>query len=74
MSKSVHQLVLLANGELRIPDGTGPEGTTQVAHGHRTPDEQISIVMPANKNWILIELHVESEEVAPPSIASKIPS
>ena len=70
MTRSVHQLVVLANGELRIP----PQGPGQVAHGHRSPDEQIKIVVPANRTWVLVELEVEPEEAEPPSIASKIPT
>ena len=69
MNPTVHQLVVLANGELRIPDAKG-----QVTHGHRSPDHHIKIVMPANQNWLLVELEVEPEEVMPPSIASKIPT
>jgi hypothetical protein len=65
MKSSIRQFVVLANGELRIPEGAG-----QVAHGHRPPDEHIKIVIPANKNWVLVEVEVEAEEPAVPSIDS----
>jgi hypothetical protein len=62
------QLVVLANGEIRVPESTG-----LVAHGHRDADQQIKIVMPANRNWVLVEVEVDGEEPVPPSIASKMP-
>ena len=67
MKPTVHQLVVLANGFAFL-------GTSQVGHGHRSPDHHVKIVMPANKNWLLVQLDVESEVVMPPSIASKIPT
>jgi hypothetical protein len=68
MSKAVQQLVVMADGELRIPAGG------QVAHGHRTPDEHIKIVVPANKRWLLVEVEVEVEEARPPGFAGLIQS
>jgi hypothetical protein len=63
MKKTVQQLVVMANGEVRIPTGG------QVTHGHRPPDEHIKIVVPANKRWLLVEVEVETEEARPPGIA-----
>ena len=68
MKTVVHQVVVMANGDVRIP-----EGTSEVGHGHRSPDTQVKIAMPANKSWILVEVEVELEEVESPSIASKLP-
>jgi hypothetical protein len=62
MKTAVRQLVVMANGEVRIPPSTG-----EVAHGHRPPDERIKIVMPADKRWLLVELEVEFEEVETPA-------
>jgi hypothetical protein len=55
--KAVQQLVVMANGEVRVP----PMGSA-VAHGHHAPDEHITIVMPPGKNWILVEVEVQLEE------------
>jgi hypothetical protein len=68
MKTTIRQLVVMANGEVRIPPSTG-----EVAHGHRSPDERIKIVMPANKRWILVELEIESEEVEPSAIGTWAP-
>jgi hypothetical protein len=57
MKRVVHQLVVLADGEIRLPPEGGP-----VTHGHRSPDHQITIEMPANKKWLLVEMQVEVEE------------
>jgi hypothetical protein len=54
---AVQQLVVMADGEVRIP----PMGS-EVAHGHHVPDERITIVMPAGKNWLLVEVEVQQEE------------
>ena len=67
MKKAIQQLVVMANGEVRIPTGG------EVAHGHRLPDEHIKIVVPAGKRWLLIEVEVELEEAWPASIAGLIP-
>lgn len=66
MSKktAVRQLVVMADGELRIPAGG------QVAHGHRPPDEHIKIVVPASKRWVLVEVEVEIDQAPPPAIAA----
>lgn len=61
MSTSVRQLVVMADGEVRIPPRT-----SEVAHGHRAPDQHLKIVMPAGQRWLLVELEVEIEEPAPP--------
>jgi hypothetical protein len=61
MSTAVRQLVVMANGEVRLPPGTA-----QVAHGHVSPDERLKIVMPAGKRWLLVELEVESAEAEAP--------
>ena len=45
MKKVVQQLVVLGTGEVRLPQGTG-----EVAHGHRSPDQHISIVMPPRRS------------------------
>ena len=54
--KHVQQLVVMASGEVRVP----PMGSN-VAHGHRPPDQHLKIVMPANKPWILLEVDVQVE-------------
>jgi hypothetical protein len=56
MKTATQQLVVMANGEVRIPP------TTEIAHGHRVPDERVKIVMPASKAWLLVEVEVELEE------------
>ncbi len=61
MKTSVRQLVVMADGEVRIPPSTG-----EVAHGHVLPDERLKLVMPATKRWLLVELEVELEEAEPP--------
>jgi hypothetical protein len=67
MTVAVHQLVVLANGDVRIP----PSGTGQVAHGHRTPDGIVKIVVPASKNWVLVQLEIEVDHGnAPSSLAN----
>jgi hypothetical protein len=66
MKKAVQQLVVMASGEVRIPDGG------QVAHGHRPPDQHIKIVVPAGKRWLLVEVEVEIEEAPPSPIAGVI--
>ena len=58
----VRQLVVMADGDVRIPPSTG-----EVAHGHVSSDERIKIVMPAGKRWLLVELEVEFEEAEAPS-------
>ena len=68
MKATVRQLVVMANGEVRIPPDTG-----KVAHGHRPPDERIKIVVPADKPWLLVELEVESEEAELPVIGTGLP-
>jgi hypothetical protein len=68
MKKVIQQVVVMANGEVRIP----PEGN--VAHGHVPPDEHIKIKMPANKLWILVEVEVDLEQAEEPGIARLIPS
>lgn len=60
MTTTVRQLVVMANGEVRIPPST-----SEVAHGHVPPDERLKIVMPASKRWLLVELEVELEEAEP---------
>lgn len=69
MKTAVQQLVVMANGEVRIPPSTA-----EVAHGHRPPDERIKIVVPANKPWLLVELEVELEEIESPGIKARTPS
>jgi hypothetical protein len=44
----------MADGDVRIPIDM-----SSVAHGHRAPDQVVTIVMPAQKNWLLIELEVQ---------------
>jgi hypothetical protein len=58
MTVTARQLVVLANGEVRIPDAA-----SQVAHGHRAPDEVVKIVVPAGKSWVLVEVQIEAERV-----------
>ena len=58
MKKVVHQLVVLGTGEVRLPEGTG-----KVAHGHRSPDQHVTIVLPPKKNWLLVELQIEVEDL-----------
>jgi hypothetical protein len=55
--KTVQQLVVMANGEVRVP----PMGS-EVAHGHHAPDEHIKIVMPANRPWLLLEVEVQLDD------------
>jgi hypothetical protein len=62
MTTAVRQLVVMPNGELRIPPLM-----SEVAHGHVSPDERLRIVMPADKRWLLVELEIEVEETAPTS-------
>jgi hypothetical protein len=62
MSTAVRQIVVMADGEVRIPPSTG-----EVAHGHVSPDERIKIVVPANKRWVLVELELEFDEAETPS-------
>jgi hypothetical protein len=69
MKTVVKQLVVMGNGELRIP-----EGTSQVGHGHRSPDRQIKITMPANTISLLVEVEIELEEVESTGIGSRLPS
>lgn len=59
---SFQHLVVMASGEVRVP----PMGSA-VAHGHRAPDQHIKIVMPANRNWLLLEIEVEHEQAESPS-------
>jgi hypothetical protein len=66
MKKVVQQLVVLGTGEVRLPQGTG-----KVAHGHRSPDQHISIVMPPRKNWLLVELQIEVEDIDSPDITAR---
>jgi hypothetical protein len=66
MKKAVKQLVVMADGDVRIPTGG------EVAHGHRHPDEHIKIVVPAGRRWVLVEVEVEIEEARPPGIAALI--
>jgi hypothetical protein len=60
MKTAVRQLVVMANGEVRIPPSTG-----EVAHGHVSPGERLKIVMPVSKRWLLVELEVEFQEAEP---------
>jgi hypothetical protein len=64
MKKAIQQLVVMADGEVRIPTGG------EVAHGHRPPDERIKIVVPASKRWVLVEVEVEVEEARSAGIAA----
>ncbi len=66
MKKVVHQLVVLGTGEVRLPEGKG-----KVAHGHRSPDQHITLVMPPKKNWLLVELQIEMEDADSPDIAAR---
>jgi hypothetical protein len=61
MKKAIRQIVVMADGEVRIPPSEGA-----VAHGHRPADERIKIVVPAGKRWLLVELELELEEAEPP--------
>ena len=66
MKTATRQIVIMADGDVRIPPSTGP-----VAHGHRPPDEHIKITVPAGKRWLLVELELELEEAeAPGSIGA----
>jgi hypothetical protein len=66
MKTKTRQIVIMADGDVRIPPSTGP-----VAHGHRPPDEHIKITVPAGKRWLLVELELELEEAeAPGSIGA----
>jgi len=66
MKTATRQIVIMADGDVRIPPSTGP-----VAHGHRPPDEHIKITVPAGKRWLLVELELELEEAeAPASIGA----
>ncbi|HEU5385624.1 MAG TPA: hypothetical protein VFV73_06960 [Streptosporangiaceae bacterium] len=66
MKTETRQIVIMADGDVRIPPSTGP-----VAHGHRPPDEHIKITVPAGKRWLLVELELELEEAeAPGSIGA----
>jgi len=66
MKTETRQIVIMADGDVRIPPSTGP-----VAHGHRPPDEHIKITVPAGKRWLLVELELELEEAeAPASIGA----
>jgi hypothetical protein len=69
MKKLTQQFVVMANGDVRIP-----EGTSEVGHGHRAPDEKIKIVVPAAKHSVLVEVEVELEEPATPGIATRLPA
>jgi hypothetical protein len=66
--RAVQQLVVMANGEVRVP----PMGS-EVAHGHRAPDEHIKIVMPAGKNWLLLQIDIELDGTGPAGNAAKLP-
>jgi hypothetical protein len=68
MKTTIRQLVVMANGEVRIPPSAG-----EVAHGHRSPDERIKIVMPADKQWLLVELEVELEEAESRGMGTRAP-
>jgi len=61
MKTATRQIVIMADGDVRIPPSTGP-----VAHGHRPPDEHIKITVPAGKRWLLVELELELEEAEVP--------
>jgi hypothetical protein len=54
MKAAFRQIVVMADGEVRILPSTGA-----VAYGHRPPDERIKIVVPADKRWLLVELELE---------------
>jgi hypothetical protein len=69
VKKAVQHVVVMANGEVRVP----PAGS-EVTHGHRSPDEHIKIVMPANKRWLLVEIEVELEEAQSPDLGMKMRS
>ena len=69
MKTVVRQLVVMGNGDLRIP-----EGTSQVGHGHRSADRQIKITVPANTTSLLVEVEIELEEAEHTGIASRLPS
>lgn len=62
MKTEKRQIVIMADGDVRIPPSTGP-----VAHGHRPPDEHIKITVPAGKRWLLVELELELEEAEVPN-------
>jgi hypothetical protein len=62
MKTETRQIVIMADGDVRIPPSTGP-----VAHGHRPPDEHIKITVPAGKRWLLVELELELEEAEVPN-------
>jgi hypothetical protein len=61
MTTAIRQLVVMADGEVRIPPGD-----SQVAHGHVPADQRLKIVMPADKRWLLVELQIEVGEQEPP--------
>lgn len=62
MTTAVRQLVVMPDGEVRIPPLTA-----QVAHGHVPPDERLKVVIPASKRWLLVELEIEVQEAEPPT-------
>ncbi len=67
MGTTTRQFVVMTNGDLRIP-----EGTSQVGHGHRTPDQKIKVVMPAEKHSVLVEVEVELEEPTSTGIVARV--
>jgi hypothetical protein len=66
-NKSIQQLVVMRDGEIRIP----PRDAL-VAHGHRSPDQRLKITVPAGKPWMLVEVEVEFEQTEAPSAAARL--
>jgi len=66
--KFVNELVIMSNGEVRSPNGTGA-----VAHGHKPADQKIKIVLPPGKNWLLVEVEVEVQEAETSGIEAVLP-